>query len=101
VWTNLEALTRGLEIMLQKYGAFPAFRKQCSRRYMEFGIRFCDRREIAKGRKALLKAMRLHPYQIRPYLYFVLALLGAAVFTTVRENKPKLFARLGAYGVSR
>jgi hypothetical protein len=100
VWTNLEALTRGLEIMLHKYGAFPAFRKQCSRRYMEFGVRFCERSQLRRGREALVKAICLRPYQIRPYLYWGLTLLGGTVFTRVRENKAKMFRYLGACGVS-
>jgi glycosyltransferase involved in cell wall biosynthesis len=98
VWTNLEALTRGLEIMLEKYGSSPAFRKQCSRRYLEFGVRFCDANQMRRGRGALLKSICLYPKQIRPYLYLALTLLGLKVFTMARANKAKVFARLGASG---
>jgi glycosyltransferase involved in cell wall biosynthesis len=98
VWTNLEALTKGLEIMLRKYGSSPAFRKQCSSRYLEFGVCFCEARQIQNGRRALLRSIGLYPYGIKPYLNFFLTLLGLKVFTMAHENKAKIFGRLGLPG---
>jgi glycosyltransferase involved in cell wall biosynthesis len=95
VWTNLEALTNGLEIMLKKYGSSPAFRKQCSGRFFAFGVWLCDAGRMAKGQHALLRSIALYPYRIRPYLYLLLTLLGLKVFTMARENKGKVFARAG------
>jgi glycosyltransferase involved in cell wall biosynthesis len=92
VWTNLEALTRGLEIMVEKYGSFPTFRKQCSGRYLEFGVRFCEASQLGKGRLAILKSIRLYPYRIKPYLYLGLALFGPRLFTIVQEKKTKVMA---------
>lgn len=96
VWTNLEALERGLEIMLRKYGSSAAFRKSCGGRYLEFGIKLCGADQIDKGRKALVKAIGLDPYRIKPYLYFLLALLGPKAFMRARESKGKIYARAGA-----
>jgi glycosyltransferase involved in cell wall biosynthesis len=95
VWTNLEALTQGLEIMLRKYGSSAAFRKQCSRRYLEFGVKLCEASQMGSGRRALLKSIVLYPYRIKPYLYFLLTLLGMKVFTMARENRAKVLARVG------
>jgi glycosyltransferase involved in cell wall biosynthesis len=95
VWTNLDALMQGLEIMLKKYGSSAAFRKQCSARYLEFGVKFCEANQVRNGRRALLRSIGLYPYRIKPYLYFCLALLGPKVFTMARENKAKVFARAG------
>jgi glycosyltransferase involved in cell wall biosynthesis len=95
VWTNLEALMKGLEIMLKKYGSSPAFKKQCSRRYLEFSVKFCEADQVRNGRRALLKSIGLYPYRIKPYLYFVLTLLGMKVFAVARENRAKVFARAG------
>lgn len=95
VWTNLDALMQGLEMMLKKYGSSPAFKKQCSSRYLGFGVRLCDTGQIAKGRRALLKSIVLCPYRIKPYLYFFLALFGPKVFTMARENRAKMLARAG------
>lgn len=101
IWTNLEALTRGLEIMLEKYGSFPAFRKQCSNRSFEFGVRFCKAGQMRRARRSLLKSIGLYPYRIQPYLYLILTLCGPRVFAMARENKAKYFARLDASGLER
>jgi hypothetical protein len=87
VWTNLQALLRGLEIMLEKYGSSPAFRKQCSGRYLGFGVRLCDARHMRQGREALLKSIALYPFQIKSYLYYALTLLGSNAFTLVRNTR--------------
>ena len=89
VWTNLDALLKGLEIMLAKHGSSAAFRRQCSRRYYELGIRFCDGGRIADGRRALLKSIGLCPYRIKPYVCFLLTLLGAKPFTMTRESQAR------------
>ncbi|MPZ76519.1 MAG: glycosyltransferase [Deltaproteobacteria bacterium] len=95
VWTNLEALERGLETMLRKYGSSAAFRKSCSGRYLFFGIKFCEADQIGKGKAALLKAIRLDPYRIKPYIYFLLTLLGPKIFMKARESKGEIFVGLG------
>jgi glycosyltransferase involved in cell wall biosynthesis len=101
VWTNLEALTRGLEIMLEKYGSFPAFRRQCSYRYFEFGVRFCEAGQTRRAIQSLLKSISLYPFRIHPYLYLALTACGPRVFTMARESKTKYFPRLGASGLGR
>jgi glycosyltransferase involved in cell wall biosynthesis len=98
VWTNLEALTQGLEIMLRKHGSSVAFRKQCSSRYLEFGVKFCEANQIGKGRRALRRSISLYPYRIKSYLYLFLTLLGLKVFTMARENKAKVFPGDNASG---
>jgi len=96
VWTNLEALIQGLEIMLKKYGSSPAFRKHCSSRYLEFGVRFCAANQMGRGRGALLRSIVLYPYRMRPYLYFALTLLGQKAFTIARGTKAKVLPPEGA-----
>jgi glycosyltransferase involved in cell wall biosynthesis len=95
VWTNLDALLRGLEIMLEKYGSSPAFRKQCSGRYLGFGVRLCKAKQMEKGRKALLKSIALYPYRLKPYLYFALALLGPKAFTSATNPRARRHTRAG------
>jgi hypothetical protein len=86
VWTNLDALLTGLEMMLSKYGSSPDFRRQCSRRYLGFGVRLCEAREMRKGRTAFLRSIALHPYRIKPYLYWGLTLLGSRAYTMARQT---------------
>jgi glycosyltransferase involved in cell wall biosynthesis len=90
VWTNLDALIKGLEIMLEKYGSSPAFRKQCGARYLWFGLRLCEAGQIGRGRQALLKSIALSPYGIKPYLYFLLTLLGSNAFTMARHTMARV-----------
>lgn len=85
VWTNLEGLLKGLEIMLEKYGSSQDFRKQCSGRYLGFGVRLCEVREMQKGRTAFRRSIALYPYRIKPYLYFGLTLLGPRAFMLARS----------------
>jgi glycosyltransferase involved in cell wall biosynthesis len=90
VWTNPDVLMRGLEIMLSKYGSSPLFRKECSRRYLEFGVRFGHEKQTKKARHALLKSLMLYPFRVRPYVYLSLTMLGAAAFVTARQAKARV-----------
>jgi hypothetical protein len=84
--------------MLKKYGSSAAFRKQCSNRYLEFGVRFYQAGQISKGRRALVRSIALDRYRIQPYLYFALMLLGVKVFAITRETKVKVLGRFGING---
>lgn len=101
VWTDLDALMKGLEMMIEKYGTIPAFRKQCSSRYFEFGVRFCEARQMRRARWALLKSIDLYPYRFKPYLYLLLTLCGQRMYTMARENKARVCARLSVSGARR
>ncbi|MGH7828207.1 MAG: glycosyltransferase family 2 protein [Candidatus Binatia bacterium] len=93
VWTNLDALTEGLEIMLRKHGSSRAFRKKSSSYYVSFGVRFCENNDLKSGRKAFLRAAVLYPYRFQPYLYACFALLGPSKFDKARNVKTKLLER--------
>lgn len=87
VWTNPDALLKGLEIMLAKHGASAAFRKACARRYLFCGVKLCDAGRFSDGRRALRRSIALHPWAIKSYLYFALALLGPNVMSAVRARR--------------
>lgn len=95
VWTNLDALTQGLEVMLKKYGSSMAFRRTSSPYYLFCGIKFCETNQIGKGRQALRRAIGLYPYATKPYFYLLLALLGSKTMARLRAKKVNLFGRLG------
>jgi glycosyltransferase involved in cell wall biosynthesis len=92
VWTNPETLMKGLEIMLEKHGSSAAFRKQCSRRFLDLGLRFCASDQIGRGRRALLRSIGLNPYWIRPYTYLAFTLLGQRVFTFTRQARARMLS---------
>jgi len=93
VWTNLDALTQGLEVMLNKYGSSMAFRRASSHYYLFCGITFCETNQIGRGRQALRRAVGVYPYAIKPYLYLLLALLGSKTMASIRATKVGLLAR--------
>ncbi len=95
VWTNPNALLKGLEIMVAKHGASPAFRKTAGDRYLFCGIKLCEARQFPKGLWALRRAIALNPYAARPYLYLMLALLGPTIMGAARSAKATLFRRPG------
>ena len=90
--TNLEAVTRGLEIMATKYRNFPL--SYYTGQYMDVGIMYCLAGDIKKGRKAFLQAIRLYPIQLRGYLNFCLTLFGAENFGKLKEAQRKTCAFL-------
>jgi glycosyltransferase involved in cell wall biosynthesis len=92
IWTNSEALTAGLDLMLKKYGYAPAFRRKCSGYYLSLGVQYCDNSRFHAGRRALLRAVRLSPFAMKTYYYLGLALLGAAVFRGAQRAKARLLA---------
>jgi glycosyltransferase involved in cell wall biosynthesis len=93
--TNLEALTKGTEIMAAKYRDYPLsyYREQ----YVDIGIMYCLAGDVHKGRIAFLEAIKLFPFQVRSYFNFCLSLLGAETFRKLKEAERKIsaaFARM-------
>jgi glycosyltransferase involved in cell wall biosynthesis len=93
IWTNVDALLKGLEIMLAKHGTAAAFRKAASKRYLFCGIRLCEANEFGQGKRALRRAIGLDPWSLKPYLYLLLARLGPRTMAAVRSRKLNPFAR--------
>jgi len=93
IWTNSKALTEGLELMLRKYGRSAAFRHKCSVYYLALGVQHCEADQFSAGRKALMKAARLNPLALEPYVYLGLALLGGENFRWACKAKARLLPR--------
>lgn len=90
IWTNPEALTQGLDLMLRKYGDAASFRKKCGTYYLALGVQHCEANRFDAGRKALLRAARLSPLTMAPYGYLVLAMLGVENFRRARQAQGRL-----------
>jgi glycosyltransferase involved in cell wall biosynthesis len=93
IWTNPQALTQGLELMLRKYGYAAAFRKKCGTYYLNLGVQYCESNKFEAGRKALLRAARLNPSAPKPYAYLALALFGGETFRRARQAWARLLPR--------
>jgi glycosyltransferase involved in cell wall biosynthesis len=74
--TNYESRIQGMEMQLRKYGSlFSRDPRNYSRRYFALGVYYSLNGNIKKGRDALLKAITLYPFALRPYYYLCLSLL--------------------------
>lgn len=93
IWTDAEALSAGLELMLKKYGRSPAFRHKCGTYYLALGVQHCEADKCNAGRKALMRAARLNPLALEPYVYLGLALLGGENFRRARRARARLLPR--------
>jgi glycosyltransferase involved in cell wall biosynthesis len=94
ITTNPAAISKGFELMLMKYGHFPSLRRTLSYRYLIMGIFYCYSNDIKGGRRMFLKAIKLHPFEIKHYFNLGLSLLGADNFRKLKELKGKVTALL-------
>jgi glycosyltransferase involved in cell wall biosynthesis len=94
IWTNPEAIRRGLEILLEKYGDSPGLRKRCSGYYLSVAAQFCDAGDTTKARAALRRAISLHPFDPRHYLYFFLSLMNQSAYRRFQASKSKVLKGL-------
>ena len=94
IWANPEAIRKGLDILVQKYGASATFRKTCSGLYLSVAVKFCDTGKSAEARETLRRAIPLDPFDVRLYLYLFLSLLNRVAYQRVQESKAKLLGRL-------
>jgi glycosyltransferase involved in cell wall biosynthesis len=98
--TNHLAIINGMESMLEKYGdLFARSKRDLSRRYRVLGTRYCYINELAKGRAAFFKAIRVCPVEPRNYFNLALSFLGVRNFTHLKKMR-KQMARSRKHQVS-
>jgi glycosyltransferase involved in cell wall biosynthesis len=90
IWTNPDALSRGVDIMLSKYGEAPGVKKKLAYVCLSLGVVYCNKGNSQKGRQALAKAIKLYPWEIRHYFNMGLSFFGTDIFTRVRRIKDRL-----------
>lgn len=90
IWTNPQALNKGLNIMVNKHCTKDlAVRKNFSAQFLLVGVMFCYQGNLGEGRKALWRANRLYPFEMRNYFNFFLSFLGAKNFNKIKALKEK------------
>jgi glycosyltransferase involved in cell wall biosynthesis len=87
---NLDALNTGLEMLAKKYSKPPLSKKFYSSRHLSLGVLYCYAGNDQKAKKALWKAIKIHPLALRPYLYLGLAFFGQKNFKVVNDVKETL-----------
>jgi hypothetical protein len=90
IWRDPDALARGMNIMLAKYGSSRAMRRNLSNSCLWLGVQYCFAGRADRGRQSFIKAVRLYPFEARPYLNLLLALFGAGVFRSVKQLKERV-----------
>jgi glycosyltransferase involved in cell wall biosynthesis len=95
IWTNLDALQRGLEMLLEKHHSSPALRTCCSYYYLFLGVQHCRNGDMRRGRKAFLKAAQFYPFEIRHYFNFCLSFLGPEKYQRVKLLRQRVATAKG------
>lgn len=92
---NYEQIIRGMETSNKKYEQFFLMhRKAFSERFYFIGLFYCLIGNISKGRRALMHAIRLYPFDVRYYFRLSICLLGAENFKAINTLKEKLTTSL-------
>jgi len=73
--TNAEAVMRGAEMMIGKYGDSSSFRWMIARRYVTVAFDLLAAGDVRRGRSALRRAIRLSPVNPRAYYHLVRSFL--------------------------
>jgi glycosyltransferase involved in cell wall biosynthesis len=96
IWTNPEAIVKGIAIMLSKYeNDTNRMSKYFSHVLLRLGVLYCYASQTRKGRQAFLRAIRMYPFEIRHYFNFVLALFGPHAYKVFKTHKAKhVFKRM-------
>jgi hypothetical protein len=91
--SNYGKIVVGKETQLEKH--WPLLnRKALSHRYLQLGDMYCYHGNAAKGREALLTAIKLYPFEIKHYYNLCLSLLGHRNFKRFKELKGWVSSRL-------
>lgn len=90
--TNNMNVIQGLErLMIKHRNSFASNDRAYSNHQFKLGIAYCYSGNMGEGRKALIKAMRLNPKDIRIYYNLVISAFGARIFKSIKEIKARYF----------
>jgi hypothetical protein len=85
--TNWGKKISGIEAQIRKYSRhFATDTRSYSERFLSLGVYYCLNKDLKKGRRAFLDAIRIYPYEIRHYYNLLLSFLGADNFRLVKER---------------
>jgi len=91
------AILRGKESQLAKYADyFAGNRRSYGRYFLSLGVLYCYNRKPTQGRAALRQAIRIYPFEARPYVNLFFSLWGSENFIRMKSLKDRLrrsFAR--------
>jgi glycosyltransferase involved in cell wall biosynthesis len=80
IWSDPDALDRGIDIMSDKYFDSRPLRRNLSSQSLRVGAQFCAAGAMARGRAAFRRSMRLNPMAPRAYANYGLSFFGSETF---------------------
>jgi glycosyltransferase involved in cell wall biosynthesis len=85
------AILRGKEDQLAKYADYFAGDQRAYGRYFySLGVLYCYNRKPVEGRAALRRAIRIYPFEMRPYVNLFFSLWGSENFIRLKSFKDRL-----------
>ena len=90
IWRDHDALERGIQIMVRKYGHELPIRRNLSYTSLAVGVQLCIAGRCADGRRQFSRAIRLYPFEFRHYLNWLLSLLGSGGYKAVKNAKDRI-----------
>jgi glycosyltransferase involved in cell wall biosynthesis len=93
---DTKTILTGKEAQLAKYADyFAGDRRAYGRYFLSLGVLYCYNRKLTEGRAAMCRAIRIYPYEIRPYINLFFTLWGSENFTRMKAFKDRLQRSLG------
>ena len=87
IWTNLNALSAGVERILEKHGSYGPVRRRFAQHCVMLGQRHCVGGDAVQGRKALRRAFGLNPWMSMIYIYYAASFFGPGGFRALSAAK--------------
>jgi glycosyltransferase involved in cell wall biosynthesis len=92
---NLDIVIKGLDACFLKHkenlgNLKPIRQKTDGLWYLSLGVHYCYKGEMKKGTRALIKSIRLYPFEPRTYFNLGISLLGKNNFIKIRNLKDTL-----------
>ena len=94
---DTRTILHGKEAQLAKHADyFAADRRSYGRYFLSLGVLYCYNRKPVEGRAALRRAIRIYPFEMRPYVNLFLSLWGSENFIRMKSLKDRLQRSFGA-----
>jgi glycosyltransferase involved in cell wall biosynthesis len=88
---DTRTILQGKEDQLAKYADyFAGDRRSYSRYLLSLGVLYCYNHKPAEGRAALRHAIRVYPFEVRPYVNLFFSLWGSENFIRMKSLKDRL-----------
>jgi len=83
---SLEGQTTGRGKLLERYNdLFSTDRKTWSKLHLLQGAQYCQLKSMKKGRKNILKGIKIYPFNLKSYLHLFSSILGINAYQRLRK----------------